>query len=185
MISMQKVEAFLARFPIATVATYVALVVVFSFITIGTALDILQRRGAVAAASEILDRLEARGPDRAPAARADVSVPPGSPFLEGVSASLAGAALLQRVAAATKRVNGNTLSSQVDLQGSKSKMGFITATSSFEIDPAQLQPLLYDLEAGMPFLFVDELVVQAPSASTQGGKLRVLLGVSGQRQSQK
>ena len=37
----------------------------------------------------------------------------------------------------------------------------------------------------MPFLFVDELVVQAPSASAEGGKLRVLLGVSGQRQSPK
>jgi len=185
MISTQKVEALLARFPIAAVAAYVALVVVFSFITIGTTLDILQRRDAVRAGSEILDRLEARGPDRATPARADVIVPPGSPFIEGGSASLAGAALLQRVAVATKRVNGNALSSQVDLQGAKSKAGFITATSSFEIDPAQLQPLLYDLEAGMPLLFVDELVVQAPSASTQGGKLRVLLGVSGQRQSQK
>ncbi|QOG20645.1 type II secretion system protein GspM [Bradyrhizobium sp. SEMIA] len=123
--------------------------------------------------------------DAAPAAQAAVSVPPGSPFIEGGTASLAGAALLQRLVTATKRVNGDTLSSQVDVQGSKSKAGFITATSNFEIDPAQLQPLLYDLEAGMPFLFVDELVVQASSASTQGGKLRVLLGVSGQWQGQK
>ncbi|WP_426407605.1 type II secretion system protein GspM [Bradyrhizobium ganzhouense] len=185
MISMQRVEALLKRFPIAAAAAYVALIALFLFATVGTTLDILERRGAVGAASEILDRLEARGPERAPAARANVTVPPGSPFLEGGNASLAGAALLQRVAAATKRVNGNTLSSQVDLLGPKSKAGFITATSSFEIDPVQLQPLLYDLEAGMPFLFVDELVIQAPSASTQGGKLRVVLGVSGQRQSQK
>ncbi|QPF95200.1 type II secretion system protein M [Bradyrhizobium commune] len=182
---MQRVEALLLRFPIAAAAAYVALIVLFLFVTIGTTLDILERRGAAGAAMEILDRLDTRGPERAPAARAAVNVPSGSPFLEGGSASLAGATLLQRVAAATKRVNGNTLSSQVDLQGPKSKAGFITATSNFEIDPAQLQPLLYDLEAGMPFLFVDELVVQAPSASTQGGKLRVLLGVSGQRQSQK
>jgi general secretion pathway protein M len=185
MISMQKTEALLARFPIAAAAAYVALISLFLFVAIGTTLDILERRGAVGAASEILDRLEARGPDRAPAARAKVSIPAGSPFLEGASASLAGAALLQRVAAATRRVGGNTLSSQVDLQGPKSKTGFITATSSFEIDPVQLQPLLYDIEAGMPFLFIDELVVQAPAATTQGGKLRVLLGVSGQRQGQK
>ena len=38
----------------------------------------------------------------------------------------------------------------------------------------------------MPFLFVDELVVQAaPSTSAESAKLRVLLGVSGQRQSPK
>jgi general secretion pathway protein M len=37
----------------------------------------------------------------------------------------------------------------------------------------------------MPFLFVDQLVVQAPQASTgeeSGGRMRVLLGVSGQWQ---
>lgn len=184
MTGMQRIEVLLARFPLAAVAAYLALFIVFVLITMGTVLDIVQRRDAVAAASEILDRIEVREA-RAPAARADVSVPTGSPFLEGTNASLAGAALLQRVATATRRVNGNTLSSQVDLQGPQSKAGFVTATSSLEIDPVQLQPLLYDLEAGMPFLFVDELIVQAPSASTQGGKLRVLLGVSGQRQSQK
>jgi general secretion pathway protein M len=185
MINMQKIHALLGRYQIAAAAVYVALITLFLFITVSTALDILDRRGAVSQASEILDRLEVRGPDRPPAARASVGVPVGSPFLEGGSASIAGAALLQRVAAATKRVNGNALSSQVDLLGAKSKTGFITATSSFEIDPVQLQPLLYDIEAGMPFLFIDELVVQAPSTTTQNGKLRVLLGVSGQRQSQK
>jgi general secretion pathway protein M len=42
--------------------------------------------------------------------------------------------------------------------------------------------LLYDLEAGMPFLFVDQLVVQAPAsfAVSGDGKLRILLTVSGQ-----
>ena len=38
----------------------------------------------------------------------------------------------------------------------------------------------------MPFLFVDQLVVQAPEGGTGtdagGGKMRVLLGVSGQWQ---
>lgn len=185
MISVKRIEALLGRFPSAAAAAYLAVIVVFIFITTGTVLDIVQRRDAAAAAADILGRIEVRNPGRTPTARTDVSVPAGSPFLEGASASLASAALLKRVAAATKRVNGTPLSSQVDLQGPQSKAGFITAISSFEIDPAQLQPLLYDLEAGMPFLFVDELVVQAPSASTQGGKLHVLLGVSGQWQSQK
>jgi general secretion pathway protein M len=185
MIGMLRIERLLVRFPLAAVIAYFAVIVLSASITTGTALDILQRREAVAAASEVLERIEVHDPARVRSASTDAGVPVGSPFLEGPSVSVAGAALLQRVAAATKRVNGNTLSSQVDLLGPQSKAGFIRATSSFEIDPTQLQPLLYDLEAGMPFLFVDELVIQAPSASTPGGRLRVTLGVSGQRQIQK
>jgi general secretion pathway protein M len=185
MISMQRIQSILARFPLAAVAAYLALIVVFVFLTADGVLQVLQRRDAVAAASEMLDRIEARDPARPKAVQTDVSVPTGSPFLEGTTASVAGAALLHRLAAATKRVHGNTLSSQVDLQGSRSKPGFITATSSFEIEPASLQPLLYDLEAGMPFLFVDELVVQARSGSAESNKVRVLLTVSGQWRSPK
>jgi general secretion pathway protein M len=54
--------------------------------------------------------------------------------------------------------------------------------ASCEIDQLQLQQLLYDLYAGMPFLFVDQLVVQTPlTASGSGsGRLRILIAVSGQ-----
>lgn len=185
MISIQGIERLLARFPLAAVVLYVAIIVLFVFISMDGVLQVMQRRDAVASAQEILNRIEVGDMARASAIRTDVTVPAGSPFLEGPSASVAGAALLQRLAVATRRLNGNTLSSQVDLQGPQSKAGFIRATSSFEIEPTQLQPLLYDLEAGMPFLFVDELVVQAPSNSSPGGRLRVILGVSGQRPSRK
>lgn len=52
--------------------------------------------------------------------------------------------------------------------------------ASCEIEQVGLQPLLYDLEAAMPFLFVDQLTVQAPTSSAGEGKLRILLAVSGQ-----
>jgi general secretion pathway protein M len=50
-----------------------------------------------------------------------------------------------------------------------------------------LQQLLYDLEAGMPFLFVDQLVAQGPASpgATPEGKLRVVISVSGQWQGSK
>jgi len=182
---ISRVEAFLARYPIAAAVAYGAVVVLLVAVTVDTIVQVLQRREAAAAAAEILSQIELHDAAREPAVRADLGAPLGSPFLEGTTVSVAGAALLQRVTAATKKVNGNTLSSQVDLQGREAKSGFIMATSSFEIDSTQLQPLLYDLEAGMPFLFVDELVVQASTGSTQSGKLRVLLGVSGQRRSSK
>jgi general secretion pathway protein M len=185
MIARQRIETLLTRFPLAAVAVYFALIVVLGFVAIDGVQQVLQQRDAMIAASEVLARMEVRDPSRAPAVAAEVGAPPGSPFLEGSTASVAGAALLHRLTSATRRVNGNTLSSQVDLQGPQARSGFIRAVSSFDIDAAQLPPLLYDLEAGMPLLFVDELAVQAPSGSAEGGKLRVVLGVSGQRRAGK
>jgi general secretion pathway protein M len=60
---------------------------------------------------------------------------------------------------------------------------------SCELDQPALQKVLYDLEAGMPFLFVDQLDVQVPqvAAANEGGsgKIRVVLGVTGQWQGSK
>jgi general secretion pathway protein M len=178
-----RIESLLARFPLAAVVLYLAVIALLVFMALDGVLQVLQRRDAVAAAAGVLDLIENRGPARPRMAASDVSVPAGSRFLEGATASSAGAALLQRVAVATKRTRGSILSSQVDLQGPMAKSGFITATSSFEIEPTSLQLLLYDLEAGMPFMFVDQLVVQAPGSAD--GKLRVLLGVSAQWQGAK
>jgi general secretion pathway protein M len=174
-----QVEKLLARFPLAAAILYAAVVVVVAFIAIETALDLSDRRDAANAAADVLGQIEGRNPAR-PAGLSDGVA--GSPFLEGPTVTVAGAALLERVAGAIARVGGNVLSSQIDLQGDQSKAGFVTATASCEIEPVSLQPLLYDLEAGMPFLFVDQLVVQAPagSANAPGGKLRILLAISGQ-----
>jgi general secretion pathway protein M len=80
------------------------------------------------------------------------------------------------------KLGGNVLSTQLDLQGTPSRAGFLSMIASCEIDQPQLQPLLYDLEAGMPFLFVDQLEVQTPltASGSESGKLRILLVVSGQ-----
>lgn len=180
MISMKKFEGYLTRFPIAAVAAYVALVVLLAFTTMQTVIEILSSRDAAASAAEILQTLEARQPAQRSAAKSDVSVPIGSAFLEGQTASVASAMLLQRVLAAARRVNGNTLSSQVDTQGPLAKSGFVSATFNIELASASLQPLLYDLEAGMPFLFIDELVVQPAASSTD--RMRLVLGISAQRQ---
>jgi general secretion pathway protein M len=178
-----RVKDILARFPRAAVVLYAALVVLFVFTVVETALDLADRRDAVIAANDILGQIEGRVARSGPASPSEVAV--GSPYLEGASVTIAGAALLQRLAGAIARVGGNVLSSQVDLQGNQSKAGFVTATASSEIEAVSLQPLLYDLEAGMPFLFVDQLVVQAPVASAPGSKLRVLLSISGQWQGAK
>jgi general secretion pathway protein M len=52
-----------------------------------------------------------------------------------------------------------------------------------------LQKVLYDLESGMPFLFIDQLDVQVPQTTAVGegttGRIRVVLGLSGQWQGSK
>lgn len=179
----QRTSQLIARMPWVPVALYPLLVVTFVFVVATTIVDLGERREAWSAAQDILQQVQGRSPARrgvtgAPEASA------GSPFLEGATVSVAGAALLQRLTGAVARAGGTILSSQVDLQTSASKPGFISVTASSELDGPSLQPLLYDIEAGMPFLFVDQLAVQVPTgtANASGGKMRVLISVSGQWQ---
>jgi len=168
---------------VATIG-YGALVAVLIYLAADAIADILERRAAVAAAADILDELQGRRPaaSRVTGAAGGGSI--GSPFLEGPTVTVAGAALLQRVAAAVNRVGGNVLSSHVELQGTQFGVGYIGVTASCEIEQPALQQLLYDLEAGVPYLFVDQMVAHAPltSAGPQPERLRLLLTVYGQWQ---
>ncbi len=177
-----------ARYPAVAVLGYVAVVAVLGLVTFGALADLYDRSVALAAATDMLDQLEGR--KAAPGgAMISAEAPAGSPFIEGQTITVAGAALQQRVTGAVGKLGGNVLSSQVDLAGALSKQGFVSLVVSCEVEQPALQQLLYDLEAGMPFLFVDQLVVQAPEAGTgqepTGGRMRVLLGVSGQWQGAK
>lgn len=183
-----RTERLLSDFPLAAVVLYVSLIVLFMAITVTTLLDLADRREAVTAVEAVLAQLESRVPTRPAAASVDVAVPPGSPFLEGATVSVASAALMQRVATAVTQVRGSIVSSQVDIQGPQAKDGFVSLAMTLELDAASVQPLLYNIEAGMPFLFVDQFVAQLPTSGTTptgttapaGSRLRVLLGVSGQ-----
>src|ERR1700704_5984748 len=169
------IERYLARVPHVAAIGYAGLMAALWLAVWGSIGDIMEQRRAVGTSTDILNQLEGRSPSRR--AEGGNTASTGSPFLEGPTVTIAGAALLQRIGGAVARVGGNVLSSQVDLQGSQAKTGFVSVIASCEFEQPALQQLLYDLEAGMPFTFVDQLVVQAPtrSSSTPGGKLRVLL----------
>ena len=144
----------------------------------------LDQRAAVDSLSDMLLRLDARGPAAARLeAAGDDDTMVGSAFLEGSTVTIAGAALVQRVVGTVTRHGGSVSSFQLDLQNSHAKDGFISVTASFDLEQPALQQVIYDLEAGMPFLFVDQLAVQGPAPSmTSGEKLRVLVSISGQWQ---
>jgi general secretion pathway protein M len=166
--------------PLVAVAIYAGLLAVLLFAIATSIMDVVAQRGDVAASVAMLEQLEGHKPATRGGAPGDVNVPQGSAYLEGATVTIAGATLLQRVAGAVVKFGGNVLSTQLDLQGQQTRTGFLSMIASCEIEQPQLQQLLYDLEAGMPFLFVDQLVVQTPLAESGNGKLRILLGVSGQ-----
>lgn len=150
--------------------------------------DVIAHRQALAQTSDLLDQLRGRN-GAAKNAAAALAEHPGTPFLEGPTVTVAGANLLQRVAAAVSNVGGSVQSSQVDVTGAQLKDGFVGLVVSCELEQPAVQKLLYDLEAGMPFLFVDQLDVQVPQTTALDeagtGRVRVILGVSGQWQAGK
>jgi general secretion pathway protein M len=143
---------------------------------------VLDQRAAVESLGDMLRRLEGRGPATAQADAAGDHTATESAFLEGSTVTIAGAALLQRVVGTVTRHGGNVSSSQLELQGNQAKDGFISVTASLDLEQPALQEIIYDLEAGMPFLFIDQLVVEGPgpSTTTTGEKLNVVISVSGQ-----
>jgi general secretion pathway protein M len=170
--------------PIVAGAVYAGLVVVLLVVAASSLIDLFNQRASVVAAAAMLEQLEGRKPLSADKRPGEAGAPSGSAFLEGATVTVAGAALLQRVAAAVTKAGGNVLSSQLDVQGGpNAKAGFVSMVANCELEQAALQSLLYDLEAGMPFLFVDQLDIQVATAGE--GKLRFLLGVSGQWQGAK
>jgi general secretion pathway protein M len=180
----QVVDRYIYRSPIVATSLYFGVLFALLFATWSALSDLYDRDAALAAATAFTDQLEARRPNDTARRSDSDAARAGSPLLEGPTVTVAGAGLLQRVAAAVTQVGGTELSSQVDLQGTQSKEGYVSVIVNCELEQSALQNLLYDLESGMPYLFVDQLVVQALSSpnSAPSGRLRVLLAVSGQWQ---
>ena len=169
-------DRYLAPYPNIWTMLYFAIVAAFFLIAVFALAAITERYREFMGSSEILARLEARAPNSSAGSIADTG-PTGSPFLEGQTITIASAALLQRMTSAITRAKGNLVSSEVEPQSLQSKDGYVKVIASCELEQKALQQLLYDIEAGKPFLFVDQLEVQGPAS--EGGRMRVLLAVSG------
>jgi general secretion pathway protein M len=176
----------LSQSPLIAAVLYLAVLGGLAFTSVVAIVNIFDHQRALAQTSDLLDQLRGRKA-RSPAQLS--AEHPGTPFLEGPTVTVAGAALLQRVAAAVGDAGGTIQSSQVDVLGKEAKDGFVGLVVSCEMEQPALQKVLYDLEAGMPFLFVDQLDVQVPQTTAKNeagsGRIRVMLGVSGQWQGNK
>jgi len=156
---------------------YVAALAALCAIAFWLIAGLLDQSQQVDQAEAALAQLNGRLPHATGGAGADAQATQ-SPFIEGRTITVAGAALQRRIEAAATQAGGVLVSSQVELDGPQAKDGFITVSSSLELAQDQVQPFLYDLEAGMPFLFVETLSVQAPEASGETDKTRMRVSVS-------
>ncbi len=173
-------ERYIAHYRSIPALCYGAVVLTLVMTTLFAVTNIFQRHHAIFETAEALTRLEHRTPaSSAQLGREAGDAPQGSPFLEGQTITVASAALLQRVTAAITRVGGNVVSSEVEPQDVQSADGLVRITTTSELEQKAVQQLLYDIEAGMPFLFVDQFLAQAPQPANEGGRMRVVLEVSG------
>jgi general secretion pathway protein M len=185
MMNSHPLYRYLSRHPSLPGLIYLGLVVVFCLTTVCMLVDIVERYDARNASLAAIARLDAGAQDPSALRGGQVqsrplrSQPPGSPLLEGQTITLASAALLQRITGAVTDVGGSLASSEIEPQGGQAKDGFVRAMATFEIDQVALQALLYNIEAGMPFLFIDQLSVQMPMPADDGARMRVHISVSG------
>jgi general secretion pathway protein M len=176
-------KSLIARYPHSPASaafTYAAVVLAFAAIAVVAVADIVERYRSLGVSAEVLARLQTRA--TVPSSGTDwpsEGTPPGSPFLEGPTVTVASAALLERLTSAVVRAGGDVVSFEVEPQSAQSKDGYVKAVATCELEQSRLRDLLHDLEAGMPFLFVDQFVAQAPVPPSDHGRLQVRLAVSG------
>ncbi len=171
---------YVARYPGIPALCYGVVVLAFFMTVLFALTDVLQRHRAVNESAELLTRFEHRSPSlSAESGRVTRDQPPGSPFLDGQTVTVASAALLQRVTDAISRAGGNVVSSEVEPQDIHATDGLVRITATCELEQKAVQQLLYDIEAGMPFLFVNQFLAQAPQPPSEAGRIRVVLEVSG------
>jgi len=160
-------------------AVYLGAVAAFLVGSLGLIDDLKTRSDRVAQASLRLDQLSRRSP-RLPSRTPDEAGQ--SLFLNGRTMTIAAATLEQRIKDTVEKSGGALTSSQVEPDGPDAKDGFVRLTASIEVDQSGLQTILYEIEAGTPYLFVDKLSIQSPEdfGEPETSHFRMTLAVVGQ-----
>jgi general secretion pathway protein M len=167
------------------VVAYIGVVIAFLAISLFLVADLREKAAEIVEAQMRLDQLSERSQPALSASIASSAGVRGSPFLDGRTITIAGAALQQRIEAAVAKADGLLTSSQLELDGPDAKNGFVNLSASMEVSQPAVQTILYDIEAGMPYLFVDKLSIQSPEVfgEPETGRMRMTVGVVGQWQS--
>lgn len=101
-------------------------------------------------------------------------------YLEGQNETMIAAALQDRVKAAVMQTGGQLKSTQVLSSAGNTKSRRVAVRANIALSLAALQRVLYELESGSPYLFVDNLGVRPLVNPRAGGQVdgEALLDVS-------
>lgn len=168
-----------ARF---AVAAYAASLATVAMLGASLAFGNLELQGEHAAKVQLLDGLRRTGVDggtKAPTPAAQ------SAALQAATETLAASELQKQIVDRLRTAGAFAQSVQAEpMREAAAVDGLqrLTAKLTFDGSIATLQRLLFDLETGLPFMFVDTLAVQPTSVSTAGAgaedRLRVTLVMS-------
>jgi general secretion pathway protein M len=158
--------------------SFFAVVALLAVGAASTAIELRDEQASVASLSEQSRSLEARSHHLSARQKREVSA---SPFLDAPTITLAGATLQQRVETAVLAADGRLISSNVEVGGRGSERR-VRLDAELTISQPGMQKLLYDLETGAPYLFVDSFEARAPERSDgeQPGAMHVSMALSGQ-----
>lgn len=123
-----------------------------------------------------LARLEAahqRAGKGSPGAADRVTAAPAAAFLDAQTAGLASAQLEAYLAQLVAEQQGSLVSSSVQKEAKSDGPDVVRVQANVEISYEALQKLLYKLETGTPYVFIEAMTVQAPSAATHASAMRV------------
>jgi hypothetical protein len=129
---------------------------------------------------EVLARLEARAGSKAqPHGQVRSGVAPAAAFLDAPTPGLAGAELQAYIARLADQ-HAALVSFGTQAAAGEDAAGAVRVDASLDISLAALQVLLYQLESGTPYVFVDSMTVRATTGAAAGAEnapLRVTLGL--------
>jgi general secretion pathway protein M len=118
-------------------------------------------------------RVGDKASDRAPMAEA-----PAEAFLSAQTPGLATAQLEAYLSNLAETFHASLTSSSAQQADSSDTPDIVRIQAHIDVAYEALQPLLYKLEAGAPYVFVDSLTLRpASAASKQGAPMRALLSL--------
>jgi general secretion pathway protein M len=131
--------------------------------------------------SALLSQLEAHAANRNKVRLKSGAVAPASAFLAAPTQGLAGAQLQAYLQHAADSHHATLISSGMEATKHDDQPESIRLQATLDADLQSLQALLYQLESATPYVFVDSLNIQIPSANArrvvEDPLLRVTLGL--------
>jgi general secretion pathway protein M len=133
--------------------------------------DLLER-------SQLLARIEARAKASNDARARSGAIAPAAAFLDAATQGLAGAQLQAHLEQMASVHHAVLISSSIEPAKREDPPDSIRLQATLDLSLPALQTLLYQLESGTPYVFVDSLAVQVSGATSQHAAEDPLLRIS-------